>query len=68
MWLSLVSPHQDISGRPENEVWSRHKTRSAVLAERLGVELFRRRQKQQLVPRNKITLIYMATKWTISLI
>jgi len=42
-WLSLVSPHQEISGRPETEVWSRHKTRSAELGEGFGGEHFRRR-------------------------
>jgi hypothetical protein len=43
--LSLVSPHQEISGRAETEVWSRHKTRSAGLAESLCDELFRRHTK-----------------------
>ena len=42
-WLSLVSPHQEISGSLETEVWSKHKTRSAGLAERLGGEHLRRR-------------------------
>ena len=42
-WLSFVSLCQEISGRPETEVWSKHKTRSAGLAERLGGEHFRRR-------------------------
>jgi hypothetical protein len=45
-WLSLVSLRQEISGRPETEVWSRHKTRSAGLAANVFEEGI-----QKLVPR-----------------
>jgi len=38
-----IHPPQEISGRPETDVWPRHKTRSAELTERLGGERFRRR-------------------------
>jgi hypothetical protein len=39
-WLSLVSIHQEISVRPETDLWSRHKTSSAGLAEKLGDKRF----------------------------